>query len=401
MAEMSFEAALAELEQVVARLEGGQVPLEESIALYARGAELRAHCEERLKAAEARVAEIAQGPDGDGADAGRSTFPDAPWTPDALQFHAVLSQHATRAEAALEGLLPAGDTTLGAAMRHAVLGGGKRMRAFLALEGAAMFRVPPAQALRTAAAVECIHAYSLVHDDLPCMDDDDLRRGQPTVHVKWDEATAVLAGDALQALAFEVLAAPQGGIEPRQQVRLMLRLAQAAGAHGMVGGQAIDIAAEKAPAPLDLAAISDLQALKTGALFVWAAESGAILGRQDAEPLQPLCGGLRARLPDPRRHPRRRGRPGGGGQAAAQGRGARQGDLRVAARARAARRRKRVTWWRTRVTVCRPTARRPGTCGWRRSSFSDAAADGRGGQEHGRSADRRPRISTASSCRPT
>ena len=108
-------------------------------------------------------------------------------------------------------MLPAGDTTLGAAMRHAVLGGGKRLRAFLAMESAAMFRVPPAQALRTAAAVECMHAYSLVHDDLPCMDDDDLRRGQPTVHVKWDEATAVLAGDALQALAFEILAAPQSG----------------------------------------------------------------------------------------------------------------------------------------------------------------------------------------------
>jgi farnesyl diphosphate synthase len=203
-----------------------------------------------------------------------------------LQFHAVLSQHATRVESALEALLPAGDASLGAAMRHAVLGGGKRLRAFLAMEGAAMFRVPPGQALRTAAAVECVHAYSLVHDDLPCMDDDELRRGQPTVHVKWDEATAVLAGDALQALAFEVLAAPQGGIEPRQQVRLVLRLAQAAGAHGMVGGQAIDLAAEKAPGALDLAAVGELQALKTAALFVWAAESGAILGRQEVEPLR-------------------------------------------------------------------------------------------------------------------
>jgi farnesyl diphosphate synthase len=209
---------------------------------------------------------------------------------DALQFHAVLSQHATGVEAALDGLLPPGDTTLGAAMRHAVLGGGKRLRAFLAMESAAMFRVPPAQALRTAAAVECVHAYSLVHDDLPCMDDDDLRRGQPTVHVKWDEATAVLAGDALQALAFEVIAAPQGGIEPRQQVRLVLRLAQAAGALGMVGGQAIDIAAETAQAPLDIGAVSELQGLKTGALFVWAAESGAILGRQDPEPLRRYAG---------------------------------------------------------------------------------------------------------------
>ena len=146
--------------------------------------------------------------------------------------------------------------------------------------------MPAAQPLRTAAAVECIHAYSLVHDDLPCMDDDAVRRGQPTVHVKWDEATAVLAGDALQTLAFEILAAPQGGIDPRLQARLVLRLAQAAGAMGMVGGQALDIAAETAAAPLGLEEITDLQALKTGALFVWAAESGAILGRSDPEPLR-------------------------------------------------------------------------------------------------------------------
>ena len=203
-----------------------------------------------------------------------------------LQFHAVLSQHATRAEEALDAFLPSAETTLGAAMRHAVLGGGKRFRAFLAVEGAAIFRVPPTQALRTAAAVECIHAYSLVHDDLPCMDDDDLRRGQPTVHVKWDEATAVLAGDALQTLAFEILAAPQSTIDPRLQARLILRLAQAAGALGMVGGQALDMAAEKGAVPLDIDHISDLQALKTGALFVWAAESGAILGRSDVEPLR-------------------------------------------------------------------------------------------------------------------
>ena len=203
-----------------------------------------------------------------------------------LQFHAVLSQAATRAEAALDGLLPADDTTLGAAMRHAVLSGGKRLRAFLALESAAIFRVPASQPLRTAAAVECMHAYSLVHDDLPCMDDDDLRRGQPTVHVKWNEATAVLAGDALQTLAFEILAAPQGGIDPRVQTRLILNLAQAAGALGMVGGQALDIAAEAAAVPLDLGQISDLQALKTGSLFVWAAESGAILARSDPEPLR-------------------------------------------------------------------------------------------------------------------
>jgi farnesyl diphosphate synthase len=209
-----------------------------------------------------------------------------------LQFHAVLSQAATRTEAALDALLPTEDTTLGSAMRYAVLSGGKRLRAFLALESAAIFRVPAAQALRAAAAVECIHAYSLVHDDLPCMDDDDLRRGKPTVHVKWDEATAVLAGDGLQALAFEILTAPQSGIDPRLQARLVLRLAQATGAMGMVGGQALDIAAESAAAPLDLAHISDLQALKTGALFGWSVEAGAILGRSDPGPLRRYAAAL-------------------------------------------------------------------------------------------------------------
>ena len=190
---------------------------------------------------------------------------------EALRFHGVLSEAATRTEAALAGQEAGEETTLGAAMRYAVLSGGKRLRAFLALEGAAIFRVPPSQAIRAAAAVECIHAYSLVHDDLPCMDDDDLRRGKPTVHVAWDEATAVLVGDGLQALAFEILGQPQSGIEPRIQVRLMLRLAQAAGAAGMVGGQAYDIAAEGAARPLDLEQIGALQALKTGALFGWAA----------------------------------------------------------------------------------------------------------------------------------
>jgi farnesyl diphosphate synthase len=210
---------------------------------------------------------------------------------DELQFHAALSQAATRVEEALAGLLPSDETSLGAAMRYAVLGGGKRLRAFVALESAAIFRVPVGQALRTAAAAECVHAYSLAHDDLPCMDDDDLRRGRPTLHKAWDEATAVLAGDALQSLAFELVTAPQSGIDPRAQARLAWRLAQAAGAHGMVGGQALDIAAASA-APLDLAATTDLQALKTGALFGWAAESGAILGRSDPEPLRRYAAAL-------------------------------------------------------------------------------------------------------------
>lgn len=207
-------------------------------------------------------------------------------TLDLDRFTARLRAHAEAAEAALETLLPPADTPLAEAMRHATLSGGKRLRAFLAIESAALFHAPAQQALRAAAAVECVHAYSLVHDDLPAMDDDDMRRGLPTVHVKWDEATAILAGDALQALAFEILAAPQGGIDPRLQVRLIHRLAQAAGGAGMVAGQSLDLAAEKAAEPLDLAAITGLQALKTGALMVWAAESGAILGRSDPEPMR-------------------------------------------------------------------------------------------------------------------
>lgn len=169
------------------------------------------------------------------------------------------------------------------AMRYAVQGG-KRLRGFLVLESAALFGVPPERAVSAAAAVEALHAYSLVHDDLPCMDDDDLRRGQPTVHVKWDQATAVLAGDALQALAFELLTDPDLGSAERR-VALIASLARAAGAEGMVLGQALDIAAEKARAPLTLDQITRLQAGKTGALIVWSAQAGALLAGADPAPL--------------------------------------------------------------------------------------------------------------------
>ncbi|MCV2863316.1 polyprenyl synthetase family protein [Albidovulum sediminicola] len=169
------------------------------------------------------------------------------------------------------------------AMRYA-LQGGKRIRAFLVIEGAALFGISMAQAMPAAAAVEALHAYSLVHDDLPCMDDDDLRRGQPTVHVKWDEATAVLAGDALQTLAFELCCDPSLGPADRR-LDLVRALARASGAEGMVLGQALDIAAETADAPLSLAEITALQAGKTGALISFAAEAGAILAGADRAPL--------------------------------------------------------------------------------------------------------------------
>ena len=216
----------------------------------------------------------------------------APMAPDTVLFQALLSRAATDVEAVLSDLLPPEGGALEAAMRYGVLQGGKRMRAFLVLESAALFNVPRAQALRVAAAVECVHAYSLIHDDLPAMDDDDLRRGKPTVHRVWDEATAILAGDALQTLAFEILAADQGGIDPRIRMRLIQGLGQASGWRGMVGGQALDIAAESAPGPLDIEATTALQALKTGALIIWAAEAGALLGRSDGSHLRAYAADL-------------------------------------------------------------------------------------------------------------
>ena len=184
-----------------------------------------------------------------------------------------------RLSAALDGLAPG---RVRDAMGHA-LRGGKRIRGFLVMEGARLHGLGPERSAAAAAAVEALHAYSLVHDDLPCMDDDDLRRGAPTVHVAWDEATAVLAGDALQALAFEMLA---GEDDPAVGAELCLTMARAAGASGMVLGQALDIAAETAAEPLDLPRIEALQAAKTGALIEWAGTAGARLARADPGPLR-------------------------------------------------------------------------------------------------------------------
>lgn len=171
------------------------------------------------------------------------------------------------------------------AMRYAVAGG-KGLRGFLVIESARLHGIETEQAQFAAAAVEAIHAYSLVHDDLPAMDDDDTRRGQPTVHVKWDEATAILAGDALQTLGFQLLADPRCSPDPTIRCTLVSGLAQAAGAQGMVLGQALDIAAETAPTPLTLNEITQLQAGKTGALIGWSATAGAILAGADPTPLR-------------------------------------------------------------------------------------------------------------------
>ena len=163
--------------------------------------------------------------------------------------------------------------------------GGKRLRGFWVLESARLHGIGTERAIWPATAIEALHAYSLVHDDLPCMDDDDLRRGRPTVHAKWDEGTAVLAGDALHSLAFELAAHPECG-PAAVRADLVLSLARAAGAAGMVEGQARDMAAESAPASLTLDQITALQAGKTGALIEWSACAGARLAQADPAPLR-------------------------------------------------------------------------------------------------------------------
>ena len=191
-----------------------------------------------------------------------------------------IADAAATIERALSDLLgePAGgETRLIEAMRYACLNGGKRMRGFLVLEVATLFGVPLSSSRRAAASVEMLHAYSLVHDDLPAMDNDDLRRGQPSTHCKFDEATAILAGDALQSRAFEILAEPATHPDPLARCELVAALAAASGAHGMAGGQMIDMQAEGRQ--LTAAEITEMQALKTGCLIEYSARAGAILGR--------------------------------------------------------------------------------------------------------------------------
>jgi farnesyl diphosphate synthase len=202
-------------------------------------------------------------------------------------FEAALTFAASSTEHTMDRLLPKGDSDearVFEAMRYSSLGGGKRLRAFFVLAGATLFRVAALPALRTASAIEFLHAYSLIHDDLPAMDDDDLRRGKPSCHKQFDEATAILAGDALQALAFEVLAHEDTHGDASVRAHLVSELARAAGAHGMVGGQMLDLLAETRP-DLSIGAITRLQRLKTGALISFACAAGAILGKA-SDPLR-------------------------------------------------------------------------------------------------------------------
>jgi farnesyl diphosphate synthase len=212
-----------------------------------------------------------------------------------IMFETILRMRAEAVETQLRQLL--GESTLSgeiarpghlmAAMRHGVLNGGKRLRPFLVLESAALFDADGEAAQRVAAALECVHCYSLIHDDLPAMDDDDLRRGQPTVHKAFDEATAILAGDGLLTFAFDIIADEATPLPADRRAALVLALARAAGPGGMVGGQALDLDAERNKP--DEAGIIRLQAMKTGALIRFACEAGAIVSGASADERERLA----------------------------------------------------------------------------------------------------------------
>lgn len=212
-----------------------------------------------------------------------------------VDFEAILTEALDQTSRAvdkrLERLIPQTDESekrLIEAIRYAVFAGGKRLRPFLVVACGDLFNVPKQQSLRAGAAVECIHAYSLIHDDLPCMDDDDMRRGKPTLHKKYDEATAVLAGDGLQALAFEILSDEKTHPNPAVRADLVRTLSRASGIHGMVGGQMIDLDSEDKD--LGMGEVTRLQQMKTGALITASAEMGAILGRATEHQRQLLLG---------------------------------------------------------------------------------------------------------------
>ena len=215
---------------------------------------------------------------------------DTLWS-EAASFSEALTQAAQLTDVVLDQLLvvpPGLEARVYEAMRYSAVAPGKRLRPFLVLASARMFGVAQRCALQVAAAVEMIHAYSLVHDDLPAMDDSDLRRGRPTCHKEFDEATAVLAGDGLLTAAFELLAEPDTHGDPAVRIELVSALASAAGAAGMVGGQMIDLIAEHQD--LDIGAITRLQRMKTGALIAFSCEAGAILAKAPYEPRTALRG---------------------------------------------------------------------------------------------------------------
>ena len=276
VSQMCFEDALAELELIVRRLEEGAGKLEEAILAYERGIALQRHCDAKLQEAQSRVRSHRAGPQRRGHVGAHQLRVRAA----VLEIKAALAQNARDVDDLLGQLLPSRhdpESRLIEAVRYATLSGGKRIRPFLVMSSAALFGVSKPFALRVAAAIEMVHCYSLIHDDLPAMDNDDLRRGLPTCHVKFGEATAILAGDALLARAFEVLAEPATHPDPRVRSDLVGELAKAAGSDGMVGGQMLDLLA--AHVRLEMPEITRMQRMKTGALIAFSCEAGALLGK--------------------------------------------------------------------------------------------------------------------------
>ncbi len=205
------------------------------------------------------------------------------------ELQKAMDESRERVNKTLSNLIPEtglAEAPLFEAMRYGVLNGGKRLRPFLVLQSAKLFGVDEMRARRVAAAVELLHSYSLIHDDLPAMDDADRRRGKPSLHKAYDEATAILAGDALLTMAFEVISEDETHADPRVRIELVKELASAAGGHGMVGGQMLDLIAEKES--FDVNTISRLQRLKTGKLIAFCCEAGAILGKANPAHRQAL-----------------------------------------------------------------------------------------------------------------
>ncbi|WP_455474017.1 polyprenyl synthetase family protein [Bartonella sp. B30(2025)] len=211
------------------------------------------------------------------------------------EFTTLLAKHGHTIEKRLDALLNhevqngeiSRPETLIKAMRHGVLNGGKRLRPFLVIQSAALFDIPAEHSLDVAIALECVHCYSLIHDDLPAMDNDILRRGQPTVHVAFDEATAILAGSALLTFAFEIIAHKAHALSFETKINLITSLAQSAGVGGMVGGQFLDLEAEKKPQNSE--SIISLQSMKTAALISFACKAGAMIGNASDAQIQALA----------------------------------------------------------------------------------------------------------------
>ena len=286
---LSFEDALLKLENIVRELESGRIKLDDAVTAYEQAVKLKQFCEQKLQAAQLKIEKIEnragrRNQNGSAGCYGRTVMND---------IKTVIAEYSEQFNRRLPDFFPLPDgpeKRVVEAMKYAVTNGGKRLRPYLVYETARLFGVDFSSSLRTAVALEMLHSYSLVHDDLPAMDNDDLRRGKPTCHKQFDEATAILAGDGLLTYAFEILSAPQTAADAETRCELISLLANGAGAFdGMIAGQMLDLYAEKLPASTDAEAlIKHIEEMKTGRLIRYACEAGAILGKASPQQRQAL-----------------------------------------------------------------------------------------------------------------